>query len=118
MKLLLRPSSHDADPANRQGAKYAKGQINEIGIADRAEGKNGTQEEVIKAEDRKDNCEHAWPGSCVPNRRGDCEQERRQNGLEMSQQEEIQPDCDCYGQKRNAVPENRRHGCWRRMVPM
>src|SRR5882762_1727728 len=30
----------------------------------------------------------------------------------MSQLEEIQPDCDCYGQNCNAVPENRRHG-WR-----
>ena len=85
---------------------------NEIGIANWAEGETGTQEEVIEAEDRKDNCEHTWPGSCVPNGRGDCEQERRQNGLEMSQQEEIQPDCDCYRQNCNAVPENRRHG-WR-----
>ena len=32
----------------------------------------------LKAEDCKDNCEHTWPGSCVPNGRGDCEQERRQ----------------------------------------
>jgi hypothetical protein len=42
---------HGADPADSQGAKYAKRQINEISIANWAEGKNGTQEEVIKAED-------------------------------------------------------------------
>jgi hypothetical protein len=35
------------------------------------------------------------------------------NCLEMSQQEEIQPDCDCRGQNCNALAENRRHGGWR-----
>ena len=41
-KLLLCPSSHGADPADGQGAEYAKGQINEISIANWAEGKNRT----------------------------------------------------------------------------
>src|SRR6266404_7119564 len=38
-ELVLCPSSHGADPADSQGAKYAKGQINEIGKANWAEGK-------------------------------------------------------------------------------
>src|SRR5882757_10271131 len=40
-KLLLCPSSHGADPADSQGAKYAKGQINEISIANWTEGTKG-----------------------------------------------------------------------------